>query len=55
MAVITDAGGKTSAKGTGQERTSEQLPTKTPAEGKDFFLTKYSKHMKPTHSAWTCL
>lgn len=53
--VSTEAADEISAKGTWQEQTSEQLPTETPAEGKDFFLTEYPKHMKPTRSTWTCL
>lgn len=40
-----EAADEISAKGTWQEQPSEQLPTETPAEGKGFFLTEYSKHM----------
>lgn len=47
-----DAADRTSAEGTGQEQTSELLSTETPSEEKD--VTKYSRHMKPTRSTWTC-
>lgn len=53
--ISMEAADEISAKGTWQEQPSEQLPTETPAEGKGFFLTEYSKHMKPTRSTWTCL